>query len=80
MNRLLYPITMSPSAPLVTVVYPEPQELSLSICSANTTERKSSIDAEKLAKQWGIGLDTATRTLKATTQLAIRQAMHLLHR
>jgi hypothetical protein len=33
-----------------------------------------------LAKQWGIGLETATRTLNATTQLAIRQSIHSIQR
>jgi hypothetical protein len=33
-----------------------------------------------LAKQWSIGLDAATRTLNATTQLALRQAIHPIQR
>jgi hypothetical protein len=33
-----------------------------------------------LSKQWGIGLETAQRTLNVTTQLAIRQAIHPIQR
>jgi hypothetical protein len=61
--------------------FPNPKEISpclTTICSATSTQRKPSIAAEALAKQWGIGLDTAQRTLNATTQLAIRQAIHPL--
>jgi hypothetical protein len=55
-------------------------ELFLSICSAQSSSRKPSIDVVTLAKQWSIGLDTATRTLNATTQLALRQAIHPIQR
>jgi hypothetical protein len=57
----------------------EPAELS-TICSAQSSLRKHYVDAPMLAKQWGIGLETATRTLNATTQLAIRQAIHPIQR
>jgi hypothetical protein len=43
----------------------------MSICSAQTSERKPHITAVVLAKQWGIGLETAKRTLNVTTQLAL---------
>ncbi len=55
--------------------YAEPAELS-TICSAQSSSRKPYVDALMLAKQWGIRVETATRTLNATTQLAIRQAIH----
>ena len=38
--------------------------------------RKPCIQAAKLAKNWGIGLETATRTVKATTQRGLRTVLH----
>ena len=38
--------------------------------------RKPCIQAAKLAKNWGIGLETATCTVKATTQRGLRTVLH----
>ncbi len=35
-------------------------------------KRKGFVTAEKLAKNWGIGLEAAKRTIEATTQMAVR--------
>ena len=37
---------------------------------------KPCIQAAKLAKNWGIGLETATRTVEATTQRGLRTVLH----
>jgi hypothetical protein len=38
------------------------------VSSVHVTERRDGIDATTLAQNFGIGLDTAQRTLKAMTQ------------
>jgi hypothetical protein len=74
-NRAIYPIIST------SPCNQEPAELTMSLCcSAQTSERRPHITAVTLAKQWGIGLETAKRTLQATTQLAIRQALHPIQR
>jgi len=50
------------------------------IASTTSTNRKSSITPEQLSTRWNIGIETAARTINATTQLAIRQAIHPLQR
>mmetsp|Transcript_37601 Transcript_37601/g.53010 ORF Transcript_37601/g.53010 Transcript_37601/m.53010 type:complete len:1380 (-) Transcript_37601:246-4385(-) len=42
------------------------------ISSAATSKRKGKLSPESLSSRWGIGLDTAARTLKVTTQRGIR--------
>ena len=61
-------------APLFTVLEPEeePEEPEPEVAATSTTIRKTKLDHITLAKRWGIGLETAKRTLLATTQLAIR--------
>ena len=44
--------------------------------SAVTRERLPPLTKEMLASRWGIGLDTAYRTLKVTTQRGIRKFVH----
>jgi hypothetical protein len=41
-----------------------------------SSKRKNRVSASELAHLWNIGLMTAERTLQATTQLAIRNAIH----
>ena len=41
-------------------------------CSIGTDKRKGYIGPEELASRWGIGLETARKTLDKTTQLAVR--------
>ena len=50
------------------------------IASLATKDRGSVITKEVLARRWGIGLDTAHRTLTATTQLGIRKVVHPVER
>jgi hypothetical protein len=46
------------------------------ISGLSTEQRKSVITKEILARRWGIGLDTAHRTLTATTQMGLRRVLH----
>lgn len=50
------------------------------LSSVRVTDRKPSISPATLAERWGIGLDTAMRTLDVTTQLGIRTAVHPVER
>ena len=43
-------------------------------------DRHSQVNAETVAKRFRCGIETAQKTLKATTQRGIRQAMHPLNR
>ncbi|MGH3054467.1 MAG: hypothetical protein ACRDL7_05760, partial [Gaiellaceae bacterium] len=47
---------------------------------AETDKRKTVIEKADLSRRWGIGLETAARTLKVTTQKCVRNALHPLHR
>lgn len=44
------------------------------------SERSSALTPPILARRWGIGLDTAHRTLRVTTQAGIRTVVHPLER
>ena len=48
--------------------------------SVATKQRHSSVNAEELARKWHIGLETARKTFKVTTQYGIRHALHPLRR
>jgi hypothetical protein len=48
------------------------------IKSIETQRRHSIVNAEELSCKWGIGLETAKKTLKVTTQYGIRHAIHPL--
>jgi hypothetical protein len=50
------------------------------IFAMSTKERGSVITKEILAKRWGIGLDTAHRTLTSTTQSGVRRVLQPLER
>ncbi len=50
------------------------------VASYDTRHRRLDVEPSYLAKQWGIGLETATKTLKATTQAGIHHAIHPLSR
>lgn len=43
-------------------------------------DRHSQVDAETVAKRFRCGLETARKTLKATTQRGVRHSMHPLNR
>jgi Reverse transcriptase (RNA-dependent DNA polymerase) len=57
-----------------------PTGTGVSIAATVTGERHTSVTAENLARMWGIGLETAKRTLHVTTQRGVRTAIHPLHR
>lgn len=46
------------------------------IAGVQTVAKRQGIDAPTLAKNWGIGLQTAKRTITATTQRGIRTVLH----
>jgi hypothetical protein len=50
------------------------------VCAMSSKDRGPVITKEILAKRWGIGLDTAHRTLTATTQNGIRRVLHPIER
>ena len=54
-------------------------ELHVHVGAVQTKSRHSEIKAHELALHWGIGIETAERTLKATTQLGVQSAIHPLH-
>ena len=54
-------------------------ESSVCVSAVQTKSRHSEIKAHELALRWGIGIETAERTLKATTQLGLQSAIHPLH-
>jgi hypothetical protein len=47
--------------------------------TSSQLQKPAEILRDKIAKTFGIGLETAERTLKVTTQLALRQAIHPIH-
>jgi predicted hotdog family 3-hydroxylacyl-ACP dehydratase len=50
------------------------------VFAMSSAQRGPVITKEILAKRWGIGLDTAHRTLTATTQVGIRRVLHPVER
>jgi len=51
------------------------------IASANSTDPShSTVLCNKVSRIFGVGADTAKRTLMATMQLALRQTIHPIHR
>ena len=52
------------------------QRREASIQSLQTSKRKYAIGAAALAKNWGIGIAAATRTVEATTQKGVRTILH----
>ena len=50
------------------------------VFAMSTKDRGPVITKEILAKRWGIGLDTAHRTLTSTTQVGIRRVLHPVER
>jgi hypothetical protein len=52
------------------------QQLAFYAVSAMTTTVEPGMSPAKLAKNWGIGLETAKQTLKVTTQRGVRTVLH----
>ena len=61
---------------LSTLCISQNPETSTTIAGVSTELRSEGIDAGTLAKNWGIGLETAKKTLKVTTQRGIRTVVH----
>ena len=55
-------------------VYPMDVE-SRKLFSLSTSEKRSTLTPEVLSRRWGVGLDTAKRTLQVTTQSGIRNVL-----
>ncbi|KAI2502898.1 Reverse transcriptase (RNA-dependent DNA polymerase) [Fragilaria crotonensis] len=55
-------------------VYPMDDE-SRKLFALSTSDKRSVITPEILSRRWGVGLDTAKRTLKVTTQSGIRNVL-----
>jgi hypothetical protein len=55
-------------------------QASVQVSATQSSTRHPEVKAHTLAQRWGIGLEAAQRTLKVTTQLGIRSAIHPLHR
>ncbi|KAI2511648.1 hypothetical protein MHU86_2714 [Fragilaria crotonensis] len=55
-------------------VYPMDGE-SRKLFSLSTSEKRSALTPEILSRRWGVGLDTAKRTLQVTTQSGIRNVL-----
>ncbi len=53
---------------------------SVAILDIRSTQRCGQIIRKELSHKWKIGLDASARTLKATTQLSIRNAIHPIQR
>ena len=52
----------------------------VNIAFVGAKDRHSQVNAETVAKRFRCGIETAQKTLKATTQRGVRQAIHPLHR
>ena len=46
------------------------------VSAAQSSTRKPRVDASKLARNWGIGLEAATKTVRVTTQRGSRTTLH----
>jgi len=60
--------------------YPDLENKCTVISSLASGDRESVLTKEVLARRWHIGLDTARRTLDATTQMGVRTFLHPLER
>jgi len=49
---------------------------SVRISSLETVKTRTGIDAAKLARNWGIGLERAEKTIQVTTQRGVRTVLH----
>ncbi len=53
---------------------------SIAIKDIKSSQRGSKVSKEELSRMWKIGLETSSKTLAATTQLTIRNAIHPIQR
>ena len=59
---------------------PRTRNTVISVSALFAQHRHSPVTAENLSRMWNVGLDTARRTLRATTQQGIRTAIHPITR
>jgi hypothetical protein len=52
----------------------------VTISSTMSGKRQSTVQKEELARLWGVGLEAAERTIQATSQLVVRNALHPIQR
>lgn len=52
----------------------------MNVSFVGAKDRHSQVNAETVARRFRCGIETAQKTLKATTQRGVRQAVHPLHR
>ena len=50
------------------------------VAVVSTTSRSGEVDAETLARRWGIGVDTARKTIRVTTQAGVRNVIRPVER
>jgi hypothetical protein len=79
-SKLLSP-NPSPASLLNGMTFAELVKATVTVSSASTGRRRATVQKEELMKVWGIiGLEAAIRTIKATTQLVVRNALHPIQR
>jgi hypothetical protein len=73
----IYPGMKSQISALRTTSLPKEDDhpAMLNISAMRTAESRSTISPQMLSSRWGIGLDTAKRTLAVTTQSGIRNVL-----
>jgi hypothetical protein len=73
----LLPPNPSPASLLNDMTFAELVKATVTVSSASTGRRRATVKKEELMRVWGIiGLEAAERTIKATTQLVVRKALH----
>jgi hypothetical protein len=76
---------LSPNAPPASLLdgmtFAELIKGTVTVSSASMGRRRATVQKEELMKAWGIvGLEAAERTIKATMQLVVRNALHPIQR
>jgi hypothetical protein len=56
----------------------ETNEEDITVSAVDTRARHTKLSVEEVSRKFGVGLETARKTLKATTQYGIRHAVHPL--
>ncbi len=80
-ERHIWGINSNPLTPPDVITFKMLKREYLTIDAIETSKRTPGEDLEiKVANRFGIGLETAKRTLNATTQLALRHTLHPIHR
>ena len=80
LDRMVASVRVNHEAAIVTDDEESDTEDDRKVSLVKANERHTAIGPEELAKTFGIGIEAAQKTLKATTQLAIRSAKFPLSR